>query len=81
MLGLSSDLARRIEERTGGNPLFAVQLVRAWVQQGLLAVGPEGIDDAGVVALGQGGGTPAADDVALVQTVDYFPPVVDDPYY
>lgn len=36
-----------------------------------LLVGPDTLDDAGVVAL--------RDDLALVQTLDFFPPVVDDP--
>lgn len=41
-----------------------------------LLVGPQTFDDAGVVRLdGLGEGGPA-----LVQTVDYFPPIVDDPY-
>lgn len=35
-------------------------------------VGTETFDDAGVFALG--------DDLALVQTVDFFPPLVDDPF-
>jgi selenide, water dikinase len=35
-------------------------------------VGPESFDDAGVIDLGNG--------QALVQTVDFFPPVIDDPY-
>jgi selenide,water dikinase len=39
-----------------------------------LIVGPQTVDDAGVVLV------PGADGVALVQTVDYFPPVLDDPY-
>ena len=39
-----------------------------------LLVGPQTVDDAGVVALE---GYP---DLALVQTVDFFPPVLDDPY-
>jgi selenide,water dikinase len=43
-----------------------------------LLVGPESFDDAGVVRLGQTEGLPDAR-VALVQTVDFFPPVVDDP--
>jgi len=38
-----------------------------------LLVGIETLDDAGVVRL--------RDDLALVQTVDIFPPVVDDPYW
>ncbi len=45
-----------------------------------LLVGPEGIDDAGVVLLGEAEGLPGDCQTALVQTVDYFPPVVDDPY-
>jgi selenide,water dikinase len=39
-----------------------------------LLVGPETLDDAGVVDLGEGSGLPL-----LVQTADFFPPVVDDP--
>ena len=42
LLGLAGDLAAQVDERTGGNPLFAVQLVGDWVQRGLLGVGPEG---------------------------------------
>jgi selenide,water dikinase len=38
------------------------------------------MDDAGVVLLGQGEGLPAGVHLALVLTVDFFPPVVDDPY-
>jgi selenide,water dikinase len=41
-----------------------------------LLVGPQTMDDAGVVRLGAAG----AQGMCLVQTVDYFPPVVDDPY-
>lgn len=37
-----------------------------------LLVGIDGVDDAGVYKL--------TDDTALVQTVDFFPPIVDDPY-
>ncbi len=40
-----------------------------------LLVGPESLDDAGVVRIGEDPDAPA-----LVQTVDFFPPVVDDPY-
>lgn len=46
-----------------------------------LLVGPDNFDDAGVVELGGAGGLPADTNLALVQTVDYFPPVVDDPYF
>ena len=46
-----------------------------------LLVGPETFDDAGIVGLGDVEGLPRGNDVALVQTVDYFPPVVDDPWF
>jgi len=46
-----------------------------------LLVGPESFDDAGIVELRGVEGLPADTQVALVQTVDYFPPVVDDPWY
>ena len=42
LLGLEGELAARVEERTGGNPLFAVELVGDWVQRGILEVGPRG---------------------------------------
>ena len=42
LLGLRSDLAARLAERCGGNPLFAVQLVRDWVDRGLLIAAPGG---------------------------------------
>ena len=41
-----------------------------------LLVGPQSVDDAGVVELEHNSGAPT--DTLLVQTVDYFPPVVDD---
>ena len=46
-----------------------------------LLVGPETLDDAGVVKLGVRDGLPPGVQLALVQTVDFFPPVVDDPRY
>jgi len=39
-----------------------------------LIVGPDTLDDAGIVSIGWPGAP------LLVQTVDFFPPVVDDPY-
>lgn len=42
LLGLSGELAAQVEERTYGNPLFAVQLVGDWVQRGVLEVGASG---------------------------------------
>src|SRR5262249_24794304 len=43
LLGLAGALASRVEERTAGNPLFAVQLVGDWVQRGILEPGPRGL--------------------------------------
>jgi selenide,water dikinase len=45
-----------------------------------LIVGPSSVDDAGVILLDKREGLPGDAAIALVQTVDYFPPVVDDPY-
>jgi selenide,water dikinase len=45
-----------------------------------LLVGPQTMDDAGVVLLGKAEGLPDGVTLALVQTIDFFPPVVDDPY-
>lgn len=42
LLGLESHLAVEVERRTGGHPLFAVQLVGDWVQRGLLEPGRRG---------------------------------------
>ena len=42
ILGLEPELARRVESRTAGNPLFAVQLVGEWVQRGQLVEGEHG---------------------------------------
>lgn len=44
-------------------------------------VGPRTLDDAGVVVLGESEGMPPGSRLGLVQTVDFFPPVVDDPWY
>lgn len=41
-LGLEPSLARKVAAGTGGNPLFAVQLVGSWVEQGLLEPTPRG---------------------------------------
>jgi selenide,water dikinase len=46
---------------------------------GRLLVGPRSLDDAGVVLLGEAEGLSAENRLALVQTVDFFPPIVDDP--
>ncbi len=43
MLGLSPSLARTVAERTGGNPLFATQLVRSWVNSNALVPSGDGL--------------------------------------
>ena len=42
LLGLSPGLAAQVAQRTGGNPLFAVQLVQDWVQRDLVEIGEQG---------------------------------------
>ncbi len=42
LLGLETTLAQEVAERTGGNPLFAVQLVGDWVHRGVLEIGEAG---------------------------------------
>jgi eukaryotic-like serine/threonine-protein kinase len=42
LLLLSSDLRRRVVERSGGNPLFAVQLLSDWVARDVLEASAEG---------------------------------------
>ena len=42
LVGLEGAIAQRLEERTAGNPMFAVQLIRAWIEQGVLLPGPDG---------------------------------------
>ncbi|QDG54673.1 hypothetical protein FIV42_29200 [Persicimonas caeni] len=42
LLMLEGDLAAQVEERSDGNPLFAVQLVDDWVSSGKLSVGKDG---------------------------------------
>jgi serine/threonine protein kinase/tetratricopeptide (TPR) repeat protein len=42
LLGLEAGLAKQVEGRTAGNPLFAVQLVGDWVQRGVLEVSGSG---------------------------------------
>jgi len=43
ILGLEPNLAARVDAHTRGNPLFAVEMVGDWVQEGLLEPSPEGI--------------------------------------
>lgn len=42
LLGLDGSLADQLAERTGGNPLFTVQLVGDWVERGMLIPGRQG---------------------------------------
>jgi len=42
LLGLTPSLARRVIERTGGSPLFAVELVSDWVRRDLVEATPRG---------------------------------------
>lgn len=42
LLGLGGDLARRVCDRSGGNPAFAVQLVGDWVERGVLEPAEDG---------------------------------------
>ncbi len=42
LLGLEGELAGRLQERSEGNPLFAVQLVQDWVLRGALVPSPQG---------------------------------------
>jgi eukaryotic-like serine/threonine-protein kinase len=42
LLGLESELATEVVNRTAGNPFFAVQLVGDWVHRDILEAGPRG---------------------------------------
>jgi tetratricopeptide (TPR) repeat protein len=42
LLGLAGDLAATVAARTAGNPLFAEQLIRDWVQRGVLIASANG---------------------------------------
>ena len=44
LLGLSDELAARVQALTQGQPMFAVQLVHDWVERGLLRPGPMGFE-------------------------------------
>ncbi len=51
LLPLERSLAARVEERTAGNPFFAVQLVRDWVRENKLVEGASGyeLEDTGPI--------------------------------
>jgi eukaryotic-like serine/threonine-protein kinase len=42
LLGLEGALSRQVQDKTAGNPLFAVQLVGEWVRRGVLEGSDEG---------------------------------------
>ncbi|MEZ4319502.1 MAG: tetratricopeptide repeat protein [Myxococcota bacterium] len=42
MLGLEESLTARVVERTGGNPLLAVEILGDWIQRNTLEPGPKG---------------------------------------
>lgn len=44
LLHLEGDLAEEVVSRSGGNPLFAIQIVDEWVEQGKLLVGLDGFE-------------------------------------
>ncbi|TDP62969.1 serine/threonine protein kinase [Bradymonas sediminis] len=56
LLLLEGGLAEQVEERSGGNPLFAVQLVGDWVSTGKLKVGERGfcLEEGGEVTIPDG---------------------------
>jgi serine/threonine protein kinase/tetratricopeptide (TPR) repeat protein len=57
LLGLSGGLVDKIALRTGGNPLFAVQLVGDWIARGLLVATEHGL------SLAPGSGDELPDDI------------------
>ncbi len=42
LIGLDDELCQKVAERTGGMPLFAIQLIGDWIERGLLVPGPNG---------------------------------------
>ncbi|QDG49588.1 tetratricopeptide repeat protein [Persicimonas caeni] len=60
LLTLSPDLAWQVEERTAGNPLFAVQLVRDWVERDVLEPSAHGF------TLREGADAPLPDDLSAL---------------
>lgn len=55
LLRLEGPLANQVRDRTGGNPLFAVQLVGDWISRGVLRVGRTGF----VLASGEKAAVPS----------------------
>ena len=44
VLGLRGNVAAQVRERSGGNPLFAIELVRSWVERGILQASSGGFE-------------------------------------
>jgi serine/threonine protein kinase/tetratricopeptide (TPR) repeat protein len=62
LLGLSGDVVHEVATRTGGNPLFAVQLVGDWIARGLLVATDHGLAPAA------GSGAELPDDIHTLCT-------------
>ncbi|MEQ1507283.1 MAG: protein kinase, partial [Myxococcota bacterium] len=44
VLGLSPALAAQVAERTGGNPMFVLELIGDWIKRGILTLSPTGFE-------------------------------------
>jgi tetratricopeptide (TPR) repeat protein len=68
LITLSPNLAWQVEERTAGNPLFAVQLVRDWVERDVLEPSVQGF------TLKKGADAPLPDDLSALcqERIDRF---------
>jgi len=65
LLRLDADLAEEVAERTGGNPLFALQLVGDWIRRGVLVAGDGGFERAA------GSDASIPDDIHLLWTARF----------
>ena len=65
LLRLDAELAEEVAERTGGNPLFALQLVGDWIRRGVLVVGEQGFERA------EGADASIPDDIHLLWTARF----------
>ncbi len=74
LLGLSPGLATEVAQRTGGNPLFAVQLVQDWVQRDLLELSKTGFRLREGVEVVIPDDVHAVWEVRLAQLLDHRPP-------
>ena len=74
LLGLSPGLATEVAQRTGGNPLFAVQLVQDWVQRDLVELSKTGFRLREGVEVVIPDDVHAVWEVRLSQLLDHRPP-------